>query len=92
MRSTAGDSFYRESGPASPRRTCPRISPLGKVAVCMLGYDSIAVFYSGLHSRIEYVHMNMKSRLFYFWKRISRKLTGKPQQLELNLWSRRSMR
>lgn len=35
-----------------------------------------------------YVHANIKTMLLRLWARISRKLTGKPQQLELNLWNR----
>jgi len=35
-----------------------------------------------------YVHANMKTMLLRLWARKSRKLTGKPQQLELNLWNR----
>jgi hypothetical protein len=50
------------------------------------------MFYSGQHFSPEYVHLNMKTLLLRFWARISRKLTGKPQQMELNLWTRRSRR
>jgi hypothetical protein len=42
-------------------------------------------------SRSRFVHLNMQT-LLRLWARISRKLTGKPQQLELNLWTRRSRR
>src|SRR5439155_1895322 len=34
----------------------------------------------------------MKALLLRLWARISRKLSGKPQQMELNLWTRRSRR
>jgi hypothetical protein len=52
---------------------------------------SVACFYSRQGSRV-YVHVNMKTLLFRLWARISRKLAGKPQQMELNLWTRRSTR
>jgi hypothetical protein len=52
----------------------------------------VRCFISGQHSGFKYVRMNMKTLLFRFWARISRNLTRKPQQLELNLWTRRSRR
>jgi hypothetical protein len=53
---------------------------------------NILFLISGQDLPFEYVHVNMKTRLLRFWARISRKLARKPQQLELNLWTRRSTR
>jgi hypothetical protein len=38
------------------------------------------------------VHMNMLAPLRRLWARISRRLSGKLQQMELNLWTRRTRR
>ena len=39
-----------------------------------------------------YVLVNMKAMLLHIWARISRKLTGRLQQMELNLWTRHPRR
>src|SRR5712691_6612934 len=39
-----------------------------------------------------YVRLNIKTLFLRLWARISRKLAGKPQQMELDLWTRRSSR
>src|SRR5262249_31319615 len=44
------------------------------------------------HPSSEYVHTNMKTYFRRLWTWITRRLTSKPQQLELNLWSRHKTR
>jgi len=53
---------------------------------------SVPCFYSRQHRVPGYVHLNMKAWSFCLWARISRKFTSKPEQLELDLWTRRSTR
>jgi Ribbon-helix-helix protein, copG family len=50
------------------------------------------VFFLDAIVRGVYVHSNMTTWILRLWARISHKFSGKPQQLELNLWSRRSRR
>jgi hypothetical protein len=52
----------------------------------------VACFVLDSISAAAYVQTNMKTLLLHLWARISRKLTGKPQQMELKLWTRRSSR
>ena len=44
------------------------------------------------YSSPEYVQKNMKTYLWRLWIRIRHKLTRESQQLELNLWTRRTKR
>jgi hypothetical protein len=52
----------------------------------------VAVLFLDSVSGPGYVRLNMKALFLRLWARMSRKLTRKPQQLELNLWSRRTRR
>jgi hypothetical protein len=42
--------------------------------------------------RAKYVHMNMKAYFRRLWARLRHKFTDESEQLELNLWTRRSKR
>jgi hypothetical protein len=90
--------FRNDSSLVSPRWAASTTSflPSGIAVYLRKERDVIqhfyVCFYSGQYLRLGYVQMNMKARLFYLWARIFRKLTGKPEQLELNLWTRRSTR
>ena len=50
-----------------------------------------ACFYLDSRRVPGYVHANINA-LLRLWMRISRKVTSKPQQMELNLWTRRQIR
>jgi hypothetical protein len=66
----------------------------GKLVVVASRAESAirSVFYSRQRFWAVYVHMNMKALLRRLWARISRRLAAKPQQMELDLWTRRSRR
>jgi hypothetical protein len=51
-----------------------------------------AAFFLDSDFLVEYVQANMKAILLRFWARVSRKITGQPRQMELNLWTRRPRR
>jgi hypothetical protein len=81
------------------RRPAKRVLPLFEIARVLVRLDQVVRLIvnvmkirSGQRFGAEYVRMNMKAYFLRLWARLRHKFTGESEQLEFNLWTRRTRR